>query len=312
MDPVSTELNGPAFDLTKCTGKFNSDGSVSLTLAWTPVLLATSYKLIQGGKSPIVLNSIYNNSFNAQTGCFESSGPTKKTKELTEYTTTDTSYTITYQAYIFQAFNKAYSSFLVYAYFGNRRGPIPYSVALIDILTVNSSATGFNEIHMRTKPNISVKLVEKNLSIKRDTYEYLNHFTKKKYIKVPNFDDLLSGADDNSDVLESAVLYFEAPLMALPSAAPTTPMVFSYQDENVLILEFDVYGITGEYLTFSCLYGNTDPPTTPVEANLYQGSMYQCTITGVGGGVWYFKSVASNPGGSKTSELGQVSLKGRG
>ena len=48
MDPVfaisNTNLNGPAFDLTKCIGKFNTDGGVSLTLVWTSVPTATSYK----------------------------------------------------------------------------------------------------------------------------------------------------------------------------------------------------------------------------------------------------------------------------
>ena len=308
----NTELNGPVFDISKCVGKFNYDGSVSLTLVWTPVLLATSYKLIQGGRSPIVLNSIYFNTFIDQTGCFESGGPTKKTKELKEYITTDTSYIITYPATILQALNKVNSSFLVYSYFGKRRGPIPYSVALIDILNVNCSVIGFNEIYMRIKPNISVRIVEKEgqLIMKSNKYEYFNHYTKKKYIKIPNIDDVKSGAEDNNGVLESAVLLFQPPIEPLPSAEPPIPsIVISDSVARIVIVSCDFAGITGSNLIFSFVYGTSEPLLNSVEAYLVDGTTYQSNLTLLGQTTYFFKSVVSNRGGSKSSIAGTFAFK---
>ena len=182
MNPVfadsNTNLNGPAFDLTKCIGKFNTDGGVSLTLAWTPVPNATSYKLIQGGKSGIVLNSIYLNNFIDQTGCFESK--LNKTSTIKEYLSTSTSFIISYPASFFDTVAKTKPSFLVYPYFGKIRGPAPYSVLLLEI---KGGSTNTNkQIYAKIRPNISVTLIEKNLMLKHNVYEYFNHYKNQKQI----------------------------------------------------------------------------------------------------------------------------------
>jgi len=182
MNPVfadsNTNLNGPAFDLTKCIGKFNTDGGVTLTLAWTPVPNATSYKLIQGGKSAIVLNSIYLNNFIDQTGCFEST--LNKTSMIKEYLTTNTTFTISYLASFFDTVAKTKPSFLVYPYFGKTRGPAPYSVLLLEIK--GGPSIGNKQIYAKIRPNISVTLIEKNLLLKHNVYEYFNHYKNQKQV----------------------------------------------------------------------------------------------------------------------------------
>jgi hypothetical protein len=92
-------INGPGFDLTRCVGTINGNGSTSITIAWNPVPGTTSYKVLKGGSSPIVLNSMFLNTFLDQTGCFESSRDltltntiNHKTLEVSEYLTTNTSY----------------------------------------------------------------------------------------------------------------------------------------------------------------------------------------------------------------------------
>lgn len=183
MDPVfaisNTNLNGPAFDLTKCIGKFNTDGGVSLTLVWTSVPTATSYKLIQGGKSAIVLNSIYLNNFIDQTGCFESA--LSKTSTIKEYLTSSTTFTISYPATFFDTVAKTKPSFLVYPYFGKTRGPAPYSVLLLEIKGGSSNAN--KQIYAKIRPNISVNLIETNLVLKHNVYEYFNHYKNQKQVQ---------------------------------------------------------------------------------------------------------------------------------
>ena len=318
MDPVfgdsNTKLNGAAFDLSKCVGNFNRDGSVTLTLVWTPVPKATSYKLIRGGKSPIVLNSIYLNTFLDQAGCFESTNDI--TSSIIEYTTTSTTYNITYNAgYFTTDVVRAKPSFLVYPYFGKKRGPAPYSVLLFEILS--KPAEPIKLIYSRIKSNISVALVEKNLMLKHNVYEYFNHYTnKKQLLTVPsilnppttgfNYEKYANGygeQKDNVNILESAILFYG-------KMNPSIPIVSGSATSTSITVTFDVAEVGGSNLTFSCRYGITgglDGDTSSASATISTGTIYECTVIGLTANTgYYFYSVATDSTGSSISEASAV------
>jgi hypothetical protein len=183
MDPDSGQLavksqyvlNGPAFDLSRCVGSFNTDGSASLTLAWSPVPNATRYKVIQGGKSGIVLNSMFLKTYIDQTGCFESI--VNSTTEIKEYLTQATTYTLSYPVEL--TYTNIHQSFLVYAYFGKKRGAAPYGILLIDIV---GALNPLKYIFAQIRSNISVSLVKTDSALKYNKYEYFNHYSNKKDI----------------------------------------------------------------------------------------------------------------------------------
>lgn len=317
MDPVfadsNTKLNGPAFDLTKCVGTYNNDGSITLTLSWTPIPNATSYKLIHGGKSAIVLNSIYLNTFIDQNGCFESK--LSKTSALKEYLTNNTTYNVTYPAsYFLTNLGKIKPSFLVYPYFGKTRGPAPYSVLLLEI-SGPVQRISVNTIYAKIKPNISVSLVEKNLILKHNLYEYFNHYTnKKRMLNVPlilnntyseeyddnNDDNVFGNIGDDINTLESATLFYGA-------LTPTVPVIVGNATSTSITVSFDVAEVGGSNRTFSCLYGTTgsvDTDITPINATHTTGTIYQCIANGLTTSTnYYFMSVSTDSTGSSKSAL---------
>ena len=170
---TDNNLPGPGFDLGRCVGAVNQDGSASITIAWSTVSGATTYKILKGGNSPIVLNAMFLNTFLDQSGCFES-GPKHLTLQVDEYLTTNTSYSLTIPAATISALRTAQSSytncrfnlsFSVYAYFDNLRGPVPYGVLLVDVIfptIVTTPAAGQpqqGKIIAQIRPNITVSLV---------------------------------------------------------------------------------------------------------------------------------------------------------
>ena len=229
----SNNLPGPAFDLSRCEGAVNQDGSTSVTIAWSPVTGATSYKILKGGNSPIVLNAMYLNTFLDQTGCFESS--TKHlTLEVDEYLTTNTTYSLTIPASVISDLRTAQSSstncrvnlsFSVYAYFGNLRGPIPYGVLLVDVVfpilatTPAPGMTPQGKIIAQIRPNITVSLqstIVSNLStFSLNKYEYTNYYDyTKKTITIPMGTDGGSTPDyvnnnsiQDANEIETKILY---------------------------------------------------------------------------------------------------------
>jgi len=202
ISTTDNNLPGPAFDLARCTGAVNQDGSASVTIAWSPVAGATSYKILKGGNSPIVLNAMYLNTFLDQTGCFESSAK-HLTLSVDEYLTTNTTYSLTIPASVITDLrtNQAPAtncrinlSFSVYSYNGNLRGPVPYGVLLVDVIfptTVTTPAAGSpqqGQIVAQVRPNITVSLqptTVTNISARVLTkYEYINHYDDTKKIKT--------------------------------------------------------------------------------------------------------------------------------
>jgi hypothetical protein len=170
---TNNNLPGPGFDLSRCVGAVNQDGSASVTIAWSPVAGSTSYKILKGGNSPIVLNAMFLNTFLDQSGCFESAAK-HLTLQVDEYLTTNTSYSLTIPATTISALRVAQASstncrfnlsFSVYSYAGNLRGPVPYGVLLVDVIfptIVTTPAAGQpqqGKIVAQIRPNITVSLV---------------------------------------------------------------------------------------------------------------------------------------------------------
>jgi hypothetical protein len=195
-------LPGPAFDLARCTGSVNQDGSASVTIAWSPVAGATSYKVLKGGNSPIVLNAMYLNTFLDQAGCFESDAK-HLTLGVDEYLTTNTTYSFSISSTVITDLRTNQSnstncrinlSFSVYSYSGNLRGPIPYGVLLVDIIfptVVTTPAPGMSQqgkIVAQVRPNITVSLKPTTLTniseVGLTKYEYVNHYNDSKVIKT--------------------------------------------------------------------------------------------------------------------------------
>ena len=89
-----------------------------------------------------------------------------------------------------------------------------------------------------------------------------------------------------------------------PNIAPSIP-AFNSANSTSMIVSFDVAGITGvPPPTYSTLWGTTTTPTTPIDAVLSSGTIYQTTLTGLSFATnYYFESVASNPSGVSTSAV---------
>ena len=133
---------------------------------------------------------------------------------------------------------------------------------------------------------------------------------KKIYIKVPNIDDVKSGAEDNKELLESAVLLFQPPIEPPPSAAPNVPtIIVSDSAARSIIVSCDFAGITGSNLIFSFVYGTSEPLSNSVQPYLVYGTTYQSNLTILWQTTYIFKSVVSNRGGSKSSIANTFAIK---
>ena len=176
------------FDFALCKAMCLADFSIMLRLVWAPVPNATSYKLLRGGESPIVLNSFFNNTYINHTGCFESNADIRITRNISEYLTINTNYSFSYpKTAFFTDSVRKHLTFLVYPYFGNIRGPAPTKVLCVDFFPtpgVSESYTGIAQL----RPNISVSLVPDRFTVPETTrhrvYEYYNHLTKQKKIRT--------------------------------------------------------------------------------------------------------------------------------
>ena len=229
----NNNLPGPGFDLARCTGAVNQDGSASITIAWSPVAGATTYKILKGGNSPIVLNAMFLNTFLDQSGCFES-GPKHLTLQVDEYLTTTTTYSITIPAATISALRAAQStsincrfnlSFSVYSYNGNLRGPLPYGVLLVDVIfptVVSTPSPGQpqqGKIVAQIRPNITASLVPTVLgdltTVGLIKYQFTNHYDDtKKTITIalgtdglPTPDFVNNNSLQDVGAIETKVLY---------------------------------------------------------------------------------------------------------
>jgi hypothetical protein len=104
----------------------------------------------------------------------------------------------------------------------------------------------------------------------------------------------------------SAAFSTLAPSPVGPNIAPTIPaFVTGSASTNALSITFDVAGITGvPPPTYSTLYGTTTSPTTPANAVLSSGTIYQTDLTGLSPGTnYYFESKAGNASGVSTSAV---------
>jgi hypothetical protein len=230
---TDNNLPGPGFDLGRCNGAVNQDGSVSITIAWSTVSGSTTYKILKGGNSPIVLNAMFLNTFLDQSGCFES-GPKHLTLQVDEYLTTNTSYSLTIPAATISARRAAQStstncrfnlSFSVYSYNGNLRGPVPYGVLLVDVIfptVVTTPASGQpqqGKIVAQIRPNITVSLVPTVVgdltTVGLIKYQFTNHYDDtKKTVTItlgsnglPTPDYINNNSIQDVGAIETKVLY---------------------------------------------------------------------------------------------------------
>jgi len=230
---TDNNLPGPGFDLGRCTGAVNQDGSASVTIAWSPVVGATTYKILKGGNSPIVLNAMFLNTFLDQSGCFESA-PKHLTLQVDEYLTTNTSYSLTIPAATISALRVAQSSstncrfnlsFSVYSYNGNLRGPVPYGVLLVDVIfptVVTTPSPGQpqqGKIVAQIRPNITVSLVPTVVgdltTVGLIKYQFINHYDDtKKTVTItlgsnglPTPDYINNNSIQDVGAIETKVLY---------------------------------------------------------------------------------------------------------
>ena len=89
-----------------------------------------------------------------------------------------------------------------------------------------------------------------------------------------------------------------------PNIAPSIP-AFNSANSTSMIVSFDVAGVTGVPApTYSTLWGTTTSPTTPIDAVLSSGTIYQTTLTGLSSATnYYFESLAGNASGVSTSAV---------
>ena len=175
------------FNFALCNASSLADSTIMLRLVWNAVPNATCYKLLRGGESPIVLNSLFNNTYINHTGCFESNSDLRITKNISEYLTINTNYSFTYEkSAFFTAGERKHLTFLVYPYFGNIRGPVPTKVLCVDFFPTLGVADNYTGV-AQLRPNISVSLFPDRFTVPETTrhrvYQYYNHFTKQKQIR---------------------------------------------------------------------------------------------------------------------------------
>ena len=95
------------------------------------------------------------------------------------------------------------------------------------------------------------------------------------------------------------------PSVTPPSSAPTVPVVSGSPTTTSITVNFDVAGITGTPTpVYSIFWGTVANPTTSAPATLVSGTTYQAVVSGLTAGTnYFFSSVASNVGGTKTSAI---------
>lgn len=182
----------PLFDLSNCNVVFNHTvGSVQknykITLAWSPVVGATSYKVVYTYYcgTPNYANSIINNNTLAIPYFFANFGSNSRVPEFLEISSSNTTADIIVNPTNYNDttryadFNgKMRMIFYVYAYKGTIRGPAPTTVLLFNFFSygqINETTTSHSDILGLLKHNISANMQLSPLNNK--AYTLNNHYT---------------------------------------------------------------------------------------------------------------------------------------
>lgn len=149
----------PLFDLSNCNVVFNPTvGNVQknykITLAWEPVVGATSYKVVYTYYcgSPVHVNSIINNNSIATPYFFANAGSNSKVPRFLEISSSNTTVDIIISQPDYDTNNIAYTFDVkirvlcyVYAYKGTVRGPAPNTLLMFHFFYKLSQSGGFSE-----------------------------------------------------------------------------------------------------------------------------------------------------------------------